>query len=71
MIGIEIKISILRLLGRPKIKLGGHMLMLIYTVAKNYNGKINSNGIGFCSPKCKVRNSTICFLWNSIHSPLS
>lgn len=47
------------------------MLMHMYSVAMNSNGKINSNGVGLRAPKCKVRNSTICFLWNSIHRLLS
>lgn len=37
------------------MKLGGQMLIPMYTVAKNSNGKTNIRRIGFCSPKCSQK----------------
>lgn len=43
------------------MKLGGHMLIPMYTVA-NSNGKPTSVELDFVPPNA-VRNSMICFLW--------
>lgn len=37
------------------MKLGGHMFIPMYLVAKNSNGKTNISRIGFCSPKCSQK----------------
>lgn len=53
------------------MELGGYMPMPMYTVAKIPMEKPTSEKLDFVPPKCSVRNSMICCLWNSIQRPLS